>query len=70
MINLIEKYTGNKARLEFEKFQKADMKKTWADNSKAKRLLYWTPKIGLEEGIKTTVKWTLENWEWVKDITV
>jgi len=64
MINLIEKFTSKKARLEFEEFQKADMKKTWADNHKAKRLLNWTPKIELEEGIKKT------NWNWVKGIEV
>ena len=70
MISLIEKYTGKKARLEFKEFQKADMKKTWADNHKARKLLSWTPKIGLEEGIKMTVDWTINNWDWVKDIKV
>jgi len=70
MIALIEKYTGKKARLEFKEFQKADMKKTWADNHKAKRLLDWTPKIELEEGIKRTVEWTIENWDWFKELKV
>jgi len=68
MIGLIEKYTGKKARLEMRDFHKADMKATWADISKAKSLLGWEPKVSLEEGIKRTVEWTLENWSWIKDV--
>jgi len=68
MIGLIERYTGKKARLEMRDFHKADMKATWADISKAKSLLGWEPKVSLEEGIKRTVEWTLENWSWIKDV--
>ncbi|QWK13778.1 MAG: GDP-mannose 4,6-dehydratase [Aquificota bacterium] len=68
MIGLIEKYTGKKARLEMRDFHKADMKATWADISKAKSLLGWEPKVSLEEGIKRTVEWTIENWDWIKDV--
>lgn len=35
------------------------------DHSKAKRELGWEPKIGLDEGLKRTVKWFKENKEWV-----
>jgi len=68
MIGLIERYTGKKARFEMRDFHKADMKATWADISKAKSLLGWEPKVSLEEGIKRTVEWTLENWSWIKDV--
>ena len=44
------------------------MKATWADIEKAKKLLIWEPKVSLEEGIKRTVDWTKDNWEWVKMI--
>ncbi|MFN7065299.1 MAG: GDP-mannose 4,6-dehydratase [Aquificaceae bacterium] len=70
MVGLIEKYTGKKARFELKGFHKADMKATWADIGKAKELLGWEPKISLEEGIKRTVEWTLENWHWLKDLMV
>jgi UDP-glucuronate 4-epimerase len=70
MISLIEKYTGKKARLEFKESQKADMKKTWADIEKAKKLLNWEPAVNFEEGIKRTVKWTIDNWEWVQKISL
>ncbi len=69
-IQLIEKYVGGKARFKYKEFHKADMKATWADISKAQRLLDWQPQVGLEEGIKKTVEWTKDNWNWVKDITI
>ena len=43
-------------------------KATWADIGKAKSLLGWEPKVSLEEGIKRTVEWTLDNWSWIKDV--
>jgi len=70
MISLIERYTGKKAKLNIEDFQKADMRKTWADNKKAKSFLGWTPEIGIEEGIRKTIKWMIKNWDWVKNIEV
>ncbi len=66
MIELIEKYTEKEAEIEYKPFHKADLKKTWADIEKAKRLLGWTPTVELEEGIKRTVEWFKENWELVK----
>ncbi|RLC34498.1 MAG: nucleotide sugar epimerase [Candidatus Nealsonbacteria bacterium] len=67
-IRLMEKYTGRKAKCNYKEFQKADMKATWADIDKAKKLLDWQPQVSLEEGIKRTVEWTKDNWEWVKMI--
>ena len=69
-IRLMEKYTGRKAKCNYKEFYKADMKATWADIDKAKRLLDWQPQVSLEEGIKRTVEWTKDNWEWVKDINI
>ncbi len=70
MIELIERFTGRKAKIDFKEFHKADMRETWADITKAKGLLGWSPKTSLEEGIEKTVKWFKENWNWVKDIRV
>ena len=69
-IELIEKYTGEQAQFKYKEFHKADMKATWADINKAKRLLDWQPQVNLEEGIKRTVDWTKDNWEWVKKIKI
>lgn len=70
VIKLIEKYIGKKAQFEYKEFQKADMKTTWADINKAQELFGWKPKVSLEEGIKRTVEWTKDNWDWVQKIKV
>ena len=69
-IKLMEKYIGKEAKCTHKEFHKADMKATWADIDKAKELLDWQPKVSLEEGIKRTVQWTRDNWEWVKNIKI
>ncbi len=68
MISLIEKYTGCKAKVVHKPFHKADMKTTWADISKAKKILKWEPKVTFEQGIKKTVEWYLKNRSWAKDV--
>ena len=61
MIELMEKYSGKKAKLKLSEKIKADMDVTWADISKAKNLLGWEPKVGFEEGIKRLVEWHKAN---------
>lgn len=61
MIMLIEKHLGKKSTRHQKAFHKTDLKATWGDTSKAKRLLNWQPKVGLDEGIRRTVQWYLEN---------
>jgi nucleoside-diphosphate-sugar epimerase len=68
VINLIEKYVGKKALLQYKEFHKVDMKITWADINKAQKLLGWQPQVSLEEGIKRAVEWTKNNWELVHKI--
>lgn len=69
-IELIEKYTGEQAQFNYKEFYKTDMKATWADIEKARKLLGWQPQVSLEEGIKRTVQWTKDNWEWVQNISL
>ena len=70
MIKLIEKHLGKKSTRNEKAFHKTDLKATWADISKAKRLLGWQPKVGLEEGIRRTVQWYLENKKWLAGVRV
>jgi len=44
------------------------MKETWADIEKAEKILGWRPEISIDEGLKRTVQWYIENREWLKDI--
>lgn len=40
---------------------KSEVERLLADNSKAKKLLKWSPEYSFEEGLKKTVKWFTEN---------
>jgi nucleoside-diphosphate-sugar epimerase len=57
MIGLMEKFTGKKARCKYSSKFAADMDVTWADISKAKKLLGWEPQIGFEDGIQKLIEW-------------
>ncbi|WP_022847199.1 GDP-mannose 4,6-dehydratase [Desulfurobacterium sp. TC5-1] len=70
MIGLIEKFTGKTAKKVYKEFHRADMKATWANIEKARKLLKWQPKVSLEEGIRRTVKWHKENAKWLKEVKV
>ena len=65
---LIEKYLHKRMEITYKEFSKADMKATWADITKAKKLIGWRPNTDLEEGIKITVKWFMDNWAWLSKI--
>lgn len=70
VIEILEKLMGKKAKKEYLEFHKADVKITWAEIEKAKKLLGWKPEVDIEEGLKRTVRWVLENIELVKSIRV
>ncbi len=57
LIATIEKEVGKKAKIKQMPMQKGDMVETYADISKAKKLLGFMPKTNIEEGIKRLVKW-------------
>jgi nucleoside-diphosphate-sugar epimerase len=57
IINQIAELTGKKARIESRPVHPADVPTTWADVSKAARLLNWRPTIAIEEGLRRSVEW-------------
>ena len=63
VIQLVEEALGKKAQLKYEDSHAADPLLTWADHSKAARLLAWTPMVGIGEGIRRTVEWYLSGRE-------
>jgi UDP-glucuronate 4-epimerase len=70
VIGLIEEALGKKAVLDIKPFHVADMKETWAEISKAKRLLGWIPAVGPEDGFIRLVEWHKANRLWIKDLAV
>jgi NAD dependent epimerase/dehydratase len=68
MGNLAEKIftlLGQKPRVEADPTRirpdNSEVLRLLADNSKAKRLLDWSPKITLDEGLQKTIEWIREN---------
>lgn len=55
IIATLEKLIGKKALIKNFEFHKADIKETWADISKAEKLLGWKPEVSIEEGLARTV---------------
>jgi UDP-glucuronate 4-epimerase len=57
LVQLIEKATGRRAEIRRLPAQPGDVPVTYADISKAKRLLGYQPKIAIEVGIEKFVEW-------------
>ncbi len=60
-IELIEKELGKKAKKNLLPLQPGDVPMTWADVSKAKKLLDWEPTTSIEEGVHKLMNWVKQN---------
>ena len=70
IIARLEFLLGKKAKIDHKPFHIADIKETWADIDKAKKLLGWEPRVSLDEGLEKSVQWYVDNRKWLKDIEV
>jgi UDP-glucuronate 4-epimerase len=61
LITAIEKISGKKAIIDRQPEQAGDVPKTYADISKAKRLLNYQPDTSLEKGLISFYEWYLAN---------
>ncbi|MFN3689821.1 MAG: SDR family NAD(P)-dependent oxidoreductase [Fimbriimonadales bacterium] len=68
IIETIEKLVGKKAIWHTAPMHPADVKATWADITKARTVLGWEPQISIEEGLRRSVAWYLENRDWAKEV--
>ena len=68
VISLIESALGARAQIVYEPSHDADVFATWADISKAKKLLNWQPQTSLESGVDNLVSWYRQNRDWAKNI--
>ena len=57
LVGMLEKATGRKAILKVEEMQPGDVPITWADLSKAERLLGYHPRVQMQEGLNDFVAW-------------
>lgn len=61
-IKICEKVIGRKAKIKKKSSQKGDVKKTWANIVKSKKLLGWAPKTRLSVGLSKYYKWLKRNY--------
>lgn len=57
LAKIILRITGSNSRIVKKPLPADDPRRRCADSSKAMRFLGWTPLVGLEEGLTTTVEW-------------
>lgn len=57
---LAEKYWGKKSEVIYKQERKGEVKRNYSDISKARRMLGFAPKVGLEEGLENTLLWFLD----------
>ena len=67
-IHIVERLLGKEARIEFREAHRADVTATWANITKARNQLKWSPKVSLEEGAKRLVDWYNDNRTWAREI--
>jgi nucleoside-diphosphate-sugar epimerase len=63
VIRLISEQIGREPRIEYRPAHAADVPGTWADISKAGRLLGWRPETSLEDGLAVSIQWYEQNQE-------
>jgi nucleoside-diphosphate-sugar epimerase len=68
LIHMMEDLIGKRALVEYGPPNMADMFSNWADVSKARRLLGWEPRVGLNQGVQQLVHWYQQERTWAKDI--
>ena len=67
-IALIESLVGKRADIRHEPAHRADVRATWADITKARRMLDWEPATRYEEGLERCVEWYLKNRSWAAGV--
>lgn len=67
-IPMLEEIVGKPACIQRHPAHAADVQATWADITKARKLLGWEPKTNLREGLTNAVAWYRENRSWVSQV--
>lgn len=68
VIRHIEALLDKPARLEHHDPAPADVRATWADIGRARRLLGWEPRVPLEQGLEACVAWYLAERDWARHV--
>lgn len=69
-VALVEELTGQSADIHRQPRHPADVLATWANISKAERLLGWRPQVNFRTGVQRLVEWYDLNRDWASQIDV
>lgn len=70
MIELIARLVGREPKIEYRPSHPADVPATWADITRARELLKWSPEVSFEAGIRAAVEWYKQERSWAKDLSL
>jgi len=70
LISKLEKAIGKQAKIKNYPAHPADMSASWADVTKARKMLGWQPKIALDEGLRQTINWYQQEVGWASQIDI
>jgi len=69
LIKLIEEQLGkHTAEIHWRPAHPADVRATWADISKSREKLSWSPSVSIEDGVRETIRWYKANRDFVRDL--
>ncbi|MBI4394401.1 MAG: SDR family NAD(P)-dependent oxidoreductase [Euryarchaeota archaeon] len=70
VISKLERLIGKTATFDRQAMHRADVQATWADISKAKKLLDWKPQVDLDTGLRATVDWYMGNRDFAQTLRI
>lgn len=68
LVTLIEDLTGKRAQVVHGPPNPADMYTNWADVSKAREILGWSPQFDMRTGTQALIDWYLAERSWAKEV--
>jgi nucleoside-diphosphate-sugar epimerase len=68
LVKLVEELTGKKADVVHGPPNPADLFTNWADVTKARDLLGWSPQFNMRSGVQALIDWYLKERSWAKDV--
>lgn len=68
LVTLVEDLTGKKAQVVHGPPNLADMFTNWADVTKAREMLGWSPQFDMRAGVQKLLDWYIAEREWAKNI--
>lgn len=68
VIDQIERRVGRKAVVDQQPAQPTDISASWADITKAREMLGWTPEVEFEDGLADCIQWYADNRDWASKL--